>query len=238
MRYKLSFKLENDIFPIQYHRCILSFIKYSLLNYNEKYYKKLYNEKDNIIKPYTFSVYFNLPKFNFDHIILSSKQFDLYFSVEDYELSIILYNSFNNQMSKNFSINKNSITLYNISLIPEKDVCNNITIKFMSPLVVRDRNQQERKDYYYAYDHEKFKDILKINIKEQLKITNINIKLVDTFNIDPIKPKKTVVKFYEKQIECSLGIYRLTGDSDLLEYLYKAGIGSKHSSGFGMFTIV
>ena len=50
--------------------------------------------------------------------------------------------------------------------------------------------------------------------------------------------KKLIIKFYEKQIECSTGIFALEGDIELLNYLYKAGMGSKHSAGFGMFQIV
>ena len=47
MRFKLYFELENEHFPIQYRKNILSFIKLSLTEYSEEYYKKLYNEKDN-----------------------------------------------------------------------------------------------------------------------------------------------------------------------------------------------
>ena len=113
---------------------------------------------------------------------------------------------------------------------------NKITIKFQSPLCTRRREQ--KKDYYYSFENEKFEETLKINIKEQLKITNIPEETVDTLKITPIKAKKVIIKFYEKQIECSTGTFELEGDIELLNYLYKAGIGSKHSAGFGMFQIV
>ena len=54
----------------------------------------------------------------------------------------------------------------------------------------------------------------------------------------PITPKKVIIKFYEKQIECSAGTFKLEGNKELLNYLYKAGIGSKHSAGFGMFQLI
>ena len=111
-----------------------------------------------------------------------------------------------------------------------------ITIKFMSPLVVRSHSKD--KDYYYSYKDEQFKDVLKINIKQQLKITNISEELVDKLEINAIKPKKVIVKFYEKKIETSTGIFKISGDKELLKYLYDAGIGSKRSSGFGMFQII
>ena len=90
----------------------------------------------------------------------------------------------------------------------------------------------------YSFENEKFEETLKMNIKEQLKITNIPVESVETLKITPIKAKKVIIKFYEKQIECSTGSFALEGDIELLNYLYKAGMGSKHSAGFGMFQIV
>ena len=237
MRLKLSFDLENEHLPIQYRKCVLSFIKLSLMEYDENYYKKFYNEKDNIIKPYTFAVFFRSPEFREDEIIVNNKRLEINISIADYETSIILYNSFNNQKYKKFSLNKNSWTLKNINMMLEKKIdSNEIIVKFMSPLVVRSR--QEHKDYYYSYEHKEFLNMLKINIKEQLSITNIPKDLVNNFSIEPIKAKKVIVKFYEKKMETSVGIFKMSGDKELLQYLYEAGIGSRHSSGFGMFEVI
>lgn len=237
MRLKLNFDLENEILPIQYRKSVMSFIKLSLLEYNEQFFRRYYNDKDTIIKPYTFAMFFSNPKFEDDKIIVEDKRIELNISIADYETSIILYNSFNHQKNKKFSLDKNSWTLKNINMALDKKIeTTEITIKFMSPLVVR--SHIEKKDYYYSYGDEKFKEILKVNIKQQLKITNLPIELVDKFNITPIKPKKVIVKFYEKKIETSTGIFKISGDKQLLKYLYDAGIGSKRSSGFGMFQIL
>ena len=122
-------------------------------------------------------------------------------------------------------------------MLPEKKIdTEEITIKFMSPLVVR--SHLEGKDYYYSYNDKEFKDILKINIKQQLKISDIPEEMVENFDIAPINAKKVIVKFYEKKIETSTGIFKISGDKQLLKYLYDAGMGSKRSSGFGMFQII
>lgn len=231
MRFKLSFKLENEHFPIDYHRYILSFIKSSISDYSEEYYNNLYHDKDPIIKPYTFSVFFKNPKFENNEIIIKEKTFEMNISIEDYTIAIILYNSFNRKTHKVFHLNNNSCSLQNITMLVEKKVLSEeILVKFMSPLVVRSRI--DKKDYYYSVGDDQFLETLKINIKEQLKITDIPEEVVNNFNIEPVQPKKTVVRFYEKQIECSLGIYKMTGDRRLLQYLYKAGASSRHSSGF------
>lgn len=237
MRFKLTFKLENEHFPIQYRKNIISFIKLSLTEYNEEYYKRLYNQKDNIIKPYTFAVFLKGAKFQEDEIIVESKKIELNIGIADYEIAVILYNAFNHQKHRKFSLDRNSITLENISMMLEKEInTNSITVKFMSPLIAR--NRQDRKDYYYSFNDKEFIETLRINIKEQLKITNIAKELVDKLEIEVIEGKKVITKFYEKKIEGTLGIFKISGNNELLKYLYQAGIGSKRSSGFGMFQIV
>jgi len=238
VRLKLYFELENENFPIQYRKSILSFIKKSLSEYSEGYYKKLYDGNKPTIKPYTFSVFFQKPEIQEEQIILHSKSFELNMAIQDYEIAVVLYNSFNHQKQKQFSLKSNSWKLTNIAMLPEKIInTESINIKFQSPLVAR--NRQEQKDFYYSYTNpEKFLETLKINIKEEVKITNIPPEIVETFEITPIQPKKVIIKFYEKKIETSTGIFNIKGDKILLEYLYKAGIGSKRSAGFGMFQII
>lgn len=237
MRIKLYFELEDTIIPIDYRRSIISFIKLSLSEYSEKEFEKYYNRKDNIVKPYAFSVFFKNPEFDKENIIIKNKMFEMNMTIADYETAITLYNAFNHQKNKKFSINQNSWMLKNIVLIPEKEIKENkIVIKFQSPLCVRRR--EESKDYYYSFENEGFEETLKMNVKEQLKRMNMQVELANTLKIIPVKAKKVIIKFYEKQIECSTGIFELEGDMELLNYLYKAGIGSKHSAGFGMFQIV
>ena len=237
MRFRLYFTLENENLPIDYRRNVISFLKLSLSEYDEEYYKKYYNQKDNIVKPYTFSVFFKNPKISTNNVVVEDKQFELNISVEDYNTAIVLYNSLNKQKYKKFSLNKNSWILQNISMVQEKEVnSDDIIVKFLSPLCVRSR--KDNKDFYYSFEHKEFEETLKINIKQQLKITDFPETIVDNFKITPLNAKKVIIKFYEKQIETSTGIFKLEGDKKLLDYLYKAGIGSKHSAGFGMFQIV
>ncbi len=237
MRFKLYFKLEKEEIPIQYRKTIISYFKHSLEEYNQKYYQKYYNGKDPIIKQYAFSAYYKQQKIEKDKIILEDQRLEINITTSDYETGIILYNSFNKQKHKKYSLNNNSMTLENITMANEKEITTEkISVKFQAPLCVRLR--ENSKDYYYSYENEKFEETLKINIKEQLKITNMPTEIVDTFTIKPIKAKKVLIKFYEKCIECSTGTFELSGNKELLKYLYKSGIGSKHSAGFGMFQII
>ena len=237
MRFKLYFTLEKPQIPIQYRKSIISFFKHCLINYNETYYKKYYNEKDTIIKNYSFSAYYKQLQIQEENIILRDKNIELNITTSDYETGIILYNAFNKQKYKKYPLHNNSIALQNITMMSEKEITTEkLIIKFQSPLCVR--NRKDNKDYYYSYQSEKFEEVLKMNIKEQLKITDMPENIVDTFEITPINAKKVIIKFYEKCLECSTGEFEIRGEKELLTYLYQAGMGSKHSAGFGMLQII
>lgn len=231
MRLKLFFNLENSKFPIDYRRNIISFFKLSLSNYGDEYLRRFYNEKDNIIKNYSFAVFFPNPHITSEEIIVEEKRFELNLSLEDYETGIIFYNALNGQKNKKFSVNKNSWVLQNIIMMNEKQIqTEDITIKFLSPLCSRQRTNN--KDFYYSYLHKEFEETVKVNIKEQLKITDFPKTILEDFRITPVNPKKVIIKFYEKHIECSSGVFQLHGNIQLLNYLYKSGMGSKRSSRF------
>ena len=94
----------------------------SLSEYSENEFKKYYNQKDNIIKPYAFSIFFRQPQINGQEIILEDKRFEMNMTIENYETAITIYNAFNHQKNKKFLINQNSWILQNIVLIPEKEI--------------------------------------------------------------------------------------------------------------------
>lgn len=237
LRLKLIFKLENHILDIQYRKGIISWIKHSLQEYDENLYQEMYQA--NSKKTFTFATILSKPTFEEQKIIMKDDQFSVIFSAYNYIYALHLYNSFLKQKLKKYSLNKNSMTLISIILIPEKDIKeNSIRIKMSSPIVVRNHNTETLKDMYYAYDRPEFKEILKINIKEQLQAENLDESVIEDFEIIPVNAKKIVIPVYEKMIECSVGEFELYGNTKLLSYLYKAGMGSKKAMGFGLFEII
>ena len=42
-------------------------------------------------------------------------------------------------------------------------------------------------------------------------MTNIPKDAIDTFEIKPINAKKVMIKFYEKCLECSTGVFEISG---------------------------
>lgn len=236
MRIKLFFNLENNVIDVQYRKSIMSWIKHAIQEYDEKLFDQIYslNQK----KTFSFATILPCPDFKKDKVILTTNQFYIVFSAYNYNYALHLYNSFLLQKFKTFHLNQNSMTLVSMSMIPEKNILtDSIKIKMSSPLVVRNHNRETLKDMYYSYERGEFEKYLKINISEQLEFENLDLSLLEGFEINPLKAKKIVIPVYEKMIECSIGKFELRGNVKLLDYLYKAGIGAKKAMGFGLFEI-
>lgn len=240
MRLKLEFTLEKPELEIQYRKSIISFIKNSIQEYDQNLFEDLYGKGKTKKKTYTWAPILNHPKFEKDKVTLEGTSFYIIFSGYNYAYTLHLYNAFLKQKNKKFHLNQNSMTLNKITPIQEKDITtNNINIKMSSPLIVRNHNRETQKDMYYSFEKtEKFDKYIRINIVEQMKEEGLNTSLLEGFEIKPIKAKKAVVKVYEYSIECSLGTFELTGNIELLNYLYKSGIGTKKAMGFGLFDVI
>lgn len=251
MRIKLHFKLENNIIPKDYRILILSFIKYSLKKNFKESYKEIYESKP-IMKFFTFSVYLPKPKIEKDKIELDKNYFNAVFSIYDNKRFIEFYNSFNSMIIKNenkeysYPLKDNKMRLKNITMLNEKIISSNrAIIKFLSPLVLRKHEEiainekRKGKDIYFDFNDSDFNEQINYSVSRLIKDlklngVNWNIKLKPYNNL----ARKTVVSFKNILINSSIGEYILEGDSELLNILYKTGIGSRRSEGFGMFEVI
>ena len=237
MRLKLHFELKSPNIPLDNRPFILSYLKNSINNYEQKLYQDVY-ENGVTPKKYTFSIWLANPDFKEDTILLQSNKMNIQFSTGDSALGIQMYNAFLKMRNVEFPIPfGNSILLKKISAIPEKIIATNkIRAKFISPLVVR--NHSRDNDYYYSVDHPDFIKELYKTAQYQLEILkDLPVSLLNNFSVTPIQPKKGVVQFYGQKMGVSLGEYEFIGEAVLLDYFYKYGIGSRRSSGFGMIEI-
>ena len=257
MRIKLHFELENNIIPKDYRILILSFIKNNLeKNFNESY-KEIYGEKPTV-KFFTFSVYLPKPKIEKEKIELDRNYFNVLFSIYDNKQFIEFYNSFNSMINKekendnkknkkySYPLKNNKMELKNITMVNEKNIMSNrVRIKFLSPLVLRNHKEitinKKRKgaDIYFDFNDSNFNEQINYSVSRLIKDlklngVNSNIKLKPYNNL----ARKTVVSFKNILINSSIGEYILEGDSELLNILYKTGIGSRRSEGFGMFEVI
>ena len=237
MRLKLYFELENVNLDIQYRKSIISYIKHSIQQYNQELYQQIYSSNNK--KTFTWAPILSKPKFEQEKIELQDTNFSIIFSAYNYLYALHIYNAFFKQKFQKFSLNRNSMTLKNIVIIPEKEInANSIQIKMVSPIICRNHDRETLKDMYYSFERQEFEKYIKINILEQMKNEKLDSSILEGFKITPINAKKIIVKLYEKKIESSIGTFGLEGNWKLLDYLYKAGIGSKKAMGFGLFEII
>ena len=88
------------------------------------------------------------------------------------------------------------------------------------------------------FNDDDFSQQVKENVIAQLEISGLDKSLADNFECTPIRCRKAVVRFKSSYVTGTLGTIRLSGKPQLLDYLYKSGMGSKRSSGFGYFNVI
>jgi len=241
MRFSLIIQLKEQIFPIEYRKVILSYIKNALSKCNDgKYYDLFF--KDTNQKDYCFTVILPKSKFNKNEIVLDKGEIKILFSTDNYQKNIILYNSFINQINKPYPLpNNNFMTLKRINNQKTEEILNNRVIfktTIGSGLCVRDHDIETNKDTYYVYSDEDFREKLKVVISNQLLKVGFNKKEVEDVKVNPIKCQKAVVKHYRRYIDITTGMFEVQANNRILQHFYDVGMCSRKSSGFGMVDLV
>lgn len=235
MKFECVFELKTETLPIDYRRCILSFIKKCLSTANEgKYFDDYYGPSKD--KPFCFSVVFGNPVFTKDIITVNDKKLRLIISTADTRTGFIIFSAVVAYKDKTFNLPyDNGMKLMQIRQLNEQTVNgNSALIKMLEPLCIRSHNRDNNKDWYYSCkQNDVFEKEASNVIKNQLIQAGFSDEMSNV-KISPIKAKTIVVKHYSINIECSVGEFMLQGDKKALDYLLKSGIGSRKSSGFGV----
>lgn len=235
MKFNLMFNLDNDELPIDYQKCVLHFLKKSIGEYDEGLYEQLYHEKDPTVKYYTFSIYLNNPGFKVDKIIVEDKKVILNFQIL-FEYAIDFRNAFFKQINSKVILKNNVMTLCNVNVsMLEKIEDEKILIKMMSPLLIRYKDDDKVR--FVTFEDDDFEEKLILVINNAVTRLRLDVKTED-FKIRPINNKTTIIKNFNSTSKVSLGIFEISANVELLNILYAIGIGSKRSSGFGMFKIL
>lgn len=242
MRFSLTLQIKESVFPIEYRKVILSYIKNAISKCNDgKYYEEFF--KDTKQKDYCFSVILPKAKFTSDEILLDRDEIKINFSTNNkFNIGFILYNAFIAQKNKPYPLpNGNFMTLKSITNQKEEELYNNKAIfktSLGSGLCVRDHHREENKDIYYVYNDEEFREKLNIVLINQLLKAGFTKLEAKEVKINPIQCKKVVVKHYRRYIDITTGIFEVQGNNKILQYFYNSGMGSRKSMGFGMVDLV
>ena len=235
---KLEFQLEKQELPRDLDRLMVSFLKASLQNYSEELFNEMYDKSKSIIKPYTYAYYLPGAKFSTDRINLNENRFNMFFSDADMGQFIHFFNAFKLMKKKKYPMDKNSMKLMSVQSMernPIKD--NEAVIKMTSSLIVRKHLKDGNKDTYFTFDQEGFSDALRENITIFLEKLNIPMS-AQGFSIVPVKGKKVVADVFGRKVDANIGVYKITGDVQLLNLLYQVGLGVRRSQGHGKFEII
>lgn len=132
----------------------------------------------------------------------------------------------------------NSMELVSVSLQNLPDITDNeIIIKMQSPLIVRKHNSLDNTDIYYTFDMEGFAEALKENVDIFIERMGISLS-TEGFSIVPVKARKIVKPVFGKNVDASIGVFKLTGSAELLNMLHMAAMGVRRSSGNGQFRVI
>lgn len=158
MRFSCKIFIEkNTVIPNDYRRYLLSLIKETIKNSSNvgaDFYKKFYENNNNIQKPFTFSAYFPIKKEESESKF-DGDFFNFYFSTNNYEFLMRVYNgllAINKSKENDFELFGSKIKdIKNFYPIPEKRFDKNeVIFKTLSPFLVR---STENGDYYLYPDN-------------------------------------------------------------------------------------
>jgi CRISPR-associated endoribonuclease Cas6 len=240
MRIKIECETKHEHLPLEYRRKFISFLKNAIESYNKDIFSNIYGSGNP--KSFCFGIYF-LPdvKVSKNGVMLHSKRFNVWITTRDLLMGVHLINAFMGRINKWVPFGDNDVKVTSIVKAEEFNIINNFApFRTLSPIVVRDHNQETGKDWYFIFGDDQFEEVWKRNLKTEVKdVFNWDPSDdIDRMRIKPIKLRKTVVLNYGIYIPCTIGSFVLEGERYLLEYLHKAGCGSKRSLGFGCLDLI
>ena len=242
MRMKVEFK--TDKIPISYNTLFMSVIKESIRKSSEEYYNNLYyyeGKSNKKTKNFTFSVYvkgYDIENENFivqDRVILN-------ISTPDLELGLNIYNGLINYPK--FIYKGYELKRIRVDLGKEKGIEKEENIfNALSPICIKSRNGKflniEDNEYIKEFNYisnEVLKNYRGYGLKKDLNFENINLNKVVVK--EEIREFKNVTGKPYQYVNGYKGKFKLCGDIEDLNDLYKLGIGFKRAQGFGYIDLV
>lgn len=242
MRLELTFKIENLELPVDNSKIWISFLKNCLSKCHKgQFFERYFGGHQ--IKDYTYTIILPSPKYDGDKIILGNDQVKMLFSADDKnKTGLIFYQAFIGVKQKRFPLPEgNGIVLKQITQKKEQLIVSSKVIfrtVVGGGLVVRDHNKETNRDKFLTFQDEKFNDGLCQVLETQAKEAGFAVGTGKNVCFKPIECKKILVKHFSIYVDTTIGFFQLEGDPDFLQYLYQAGMGSKHSAGFGFIDLI
>ncbi|MFR9275429.1 CRISPR-associated endoribonuclease Cas6 [Finegoldia magna] len=240
MRFDVNITLNNKEIPKDKNRMFLSFIKHNLSKNNKGCFEKLYGKGITDRKSFALASYLPGAIFNENTITIPNSKIKLTISVADMKLGVEIFNSMMGSVNNTYKYKDCELTTTSLKLLREKRIEDTFEIfKTLSPIVVRDHEKETNKDWFYDLSEPKGQEVFLRNLKYQLEEEMPESKyFLDELGVEVLKNKKTVAKNYGISVQCNLCVIKINGKSEVLEHIYKSGVGSFKSQGFGLLDII
>ncbi len=245
MRFESTILLKGDTLfkiPVTYRKNFMSLIKESLKPGGDEtaIYQKYYGDKkENIQKPFTFSVQIPAEKQENGFFLLREDWLRFYFSSCDPVFLIHVYNGLvglkkNYPLFQGYGIEVKQFHLQKEVMIDSEDVL----FKTCSPFLVRDI-EDKRGSGFISCDNENFEKNLFYSAENLCKnfIGKDYVLKPEQFEILPVKCKADIMHHYGGEIGTT-GIIKIKAPQEVLQLIYDAGLGAKRSQGFGMMEVI
>jgi len=240
MRFCVELLLNKPSISKEKNKMIMHIMKLLFENTNEDMYKELYEGEENKEKNFSFSSYLGRGvKFNKDDIYIPDQKIILNFSTYDTREGILFYNSFVKNLGLEIPVEKNLVTINSIKEAPKGQIGENTIFTTGSPIVVRNHKGDNKKTWYYSLEDKEGYRVFMENLGFQLRsnLKGVKEEDIEEIRIRVLENKLVKVKHYGIVIPSNLGRLEISAKAYIVDYLYKAGIGSRRSQGFGYLNI-
>lgn len=240
MRFDVNITLNDKEIPKDKNRMFLSYIKHNLSKNSKKCFELLYGEGITDRKSFAMASYLPGAIFKENTITIPKNKIKLTISVVDMGLGVEIFNSMMGSVNNTYKYKNCELTTTSVKLLREKRIEHTSEIfKTLSPIVVRNHEKETNKDWFYDLSEPKGQEIFLRNLKYQLEEEIPESKyFLDELELEVLKNKKTVAKNYGINVQCNLCVIKIIAKSFILEHLYKSGVGSYKSQGFGLLDII
>lgn len=233
--FRIFFKDNSqEVFPVDYRRIFMSVLKRV---YEGTPFEEIVLSHDRIPKPYVFSVGFRrIKEISGDSIMFESPVF-FNFSSSIPQMIGYLYN----HIDRIKSFFKGTEILVDLP-IPKMITSEKVNFKILGSAVLT-RSEKDR--YYLNPEDDDFEEALNHSLKVRLDLLK---DIFEKFGVKApgFKPvnivskdlKKVPVKHYVGVLEAFSGTITLSGNPNILNFLYENGLGVRTGQGFGMLKVV
>lgn len=234
MRLILKFELKNKTFPSDYRRSILSVFKKALGNFEDgRFLDLIYNNTND--KGLVWGIKF--PKgshYEKDSIVLKDNKITIIANLYDTNKALMYYVSLLELEGTEFNLPHNTMVLKKVYHEKLRGISEDtVVFRTISPICIREHTRETNKDYYFAVGDKEFNSRLVENILSSIPTELDTSNLIIKHNLT-----KKVTKGFGIHIQASDGDIYMKGNPNVLDYIYKHGIGAKRGSGYGMVEVV